>query len=222
MARNSSKELVDVCRKKRENSEYIFFSSDTEGQTLEELLFGQGLFEKKYIVFCDEILGDQRAKHLIDNPEMYKESSHMFVVFEPDLDPKQEKKFSKLGAVMKKHDSVGKTEDTRALFLFSDIFVKGNKSKTLVIVHRLLSDGHNPDSILNILLWKLRTLVLVSNSKNISDTGLKPFVYSKAKEALNTLNDPFEAFMGAEEMIRLGRLSGSTDEEILERIVLNY
>ena len=91
-ARELSREFVAACQKKREKAEYIYLSPVVNYHSLEELLLGQGLFEQKYIVFCDEMLHHLSGQHLADNLSLYSESPHMFVVFEPSLVSRDEKK----------------------------------------------------------------------------------------------------------------------------------
>ena len=220
-ARETSKAFVAACRKKREHAEYIHLSSTVGQQSLEELLFGQGLFERKYIVFCDEILRDSVAGHLFENLSSYHESPHMFVLFEPSLGASDEKQLSGAGAVVQRCAGQAQPSTGKELFVFTDVFLRRNTSNTFVALHRLLEGGELPSSILTILLWQLRTLVLVSLSETASQTGLKPFVYTKAKRALSQFGDPFSLFVQAEDIIRSDRLAGVSDAEIVEHVVLS-
>ena len=220
-ARELSKEFVGVCRKKRAQAEYIYLSPSIEYHTLEELLLGQGLFEQKYIVFCDEVIGDSSAQHLIDNLPLYHASPHMFVIFEPSLGVRDEKKLAGAGAVIKRCRETSPGETMRPLFAFVDVFLKGNREKTFVALHTLLRSGGSPSSILNTLLWQLRVLVLVSQSSSASDAGVKPFVFTKARRALDVITDPFSFFVRAEEVVRSGRLRGLKDEDIAEYLVMS-
>ena len=192
-----------------------------EHHSLEELLFGQGLFEQKYIVFCDEMLGDFSTQHLVDNLSLYHESPHMFIVFEPSLGVRDEKRFAGAGAVIKKCKEKVPAEDMRSLFSFVDVFLRGDREKTFAVFHSLIQDGGIPSSVINTLLWQLRMLVLVSRSANASDAGVKPFVFSKAKRALGGISDPFSKFVHAEEIVRTGRLRGLKDEDIAEYLILS-
>jgi len=221
-ARELSKEFVAACQKKREGAEYIYLSPADEHHSLEELLLGQGLFERKYIVFCDEMIADSSGRHLIDNLSRYVASPHMFVVFEPSLDVRGEKKFSAVGAVINRcQERKVVSEDTRSVFAFVDVFLRGDRGKSFTALHSLLLRGGLSSTVLNMLLWQLRVLVLVSQSDSASVAGLKPFVYTKAKKALVTIDDPFALFVRAEEVVRVGRLRGSTDAEIAEYLVLS-
>ena len=222
-AREHSKEFVNICKKKRPMAEYIYLSTVFDKHSLEELLLSQGLFENKYIVFFDEVLSDTTySKYLLDNLEEYQESDHAFVVFEPDLNIKQEKVFKSSGATIKRSKEEKAIEkDTRELFSFLDVFLRLNKTKTLSTFYKLLYKKTSASSILNILMWQLKTIALVENTKSASQTNLKPFVYTKSKTALAKIQKPFYTFTEAEKMIRNGRLKGLTDEEIVELIILN-
>ena len=220
-ARELSKEFVAACQKKRAGAEYIYLSPSVGYHSLEELLLGQGLFEQKYIVFCDEMIGDSSGQHLVDNLPLYAESPHMFVVFEPSLDARGEKKLSAGGAVIKRcREQQSASEDMRPVFAFVDVFLRGDRERSFVALHSLLRNGGLPSSVLNMLLWQLRVLVLVSQSGSASAAGVKPFVYTKAQKALTTIDDPFALFVRAEEAVREGRLCGATDSEVVEYLVL--
>ena len=182
--RELSREFVAACQKKRAGAEYIYLSPSVEHYSLEELLLGQGLFEQKYVVFCDEMLGDTSGQHLADNLPLYVESPHMFVVFEPSLDTRSEKKLSGAGAVIKRcREQKADSEDVRPVFAFVDVFLRGDRQKSFAALHSLLRSGGPPSSVLNMLLWQLRMLVLVSQSGSASAAGVKPFVYTKAKKS---------------------------------------
>ncbi len=219
-SRNYAGSFADACRKKRTQAEYIYLSPGFPHHSLEELLFGQGLFEKKYIVFCDEMLGDTLSGHLTENLGAYQSSPHMFIIFEPALTAAQEKSFTECGASIKRFREQVAAEDSRALFAFTDVFVRRDRGKTLAALYRLLQKGESPTSLLNILLWQLRMLVLVSRSENAVAAGVKPFVFTKAKKALTSFASPFGFFLLAEQAVRRGRLHGASDEEIIEYIIL--
>ena len=219
-AREHVRKFVAICKEKRPHAEYIHFSP-TGDTPLEELLFGQGLFEKKYIIFCDEVLVSPVSGHLLDNLSSYHSSPHMFILFEPALKTSEEKKLTTCGAVVKRCVEEGEQEDTRTLFSFADTFLRRDSEKTFITLHILLRKGVSPVSLLNILLWQLRMLVLVSKTKDASEAGISPFVYQKTKRALPLFTDPFTFFLTVEQTVRRERLSGATDEEIIEYLSIS-
>lgn len=215
-AREESKKYVEACRKKRPNAEYIYFSQNAQEHSLEELLISQGLFDNKYIVFCDEVLETEYSKHLLNNLKEYKKSSHMFIIFEPDL--KKEAELKKVGAIIKKSKKETKSTDSKNVFAFMNVFVKNDPKKTLAAFSPMKKES---EAILNIMLWQIRAFVATAKSSSASESGLKPFVYTKSKSALKNFNDPFELLLTAEKSVRDGRLSGLSEEQIIEDIVLS-
>ena len=225
LARKQCQELINACREKRKEAEYIRITSHTEQNlSLEELLYSQGLFEKKYIIFCDEVLENSEiTKHLLDKPELYVTSENMFIVFESVLSESHKKLFEKVGVKLYHHKEKTNTqEDTKSLFNFVDTFMRLDKQKSLIALHRLLRSNVDPQSIINILLWQIRTLALVSTSQNQKETKLKPFVYNKVKKFLIKHQNPVNRLFFMERTIRNGRTSGTSEEEIAENIVLFY
>ena len=206
-AREHCRAFVEVCKKKRELAEYVYLSSAVTHQSLEEMLLGRGLFESKSIVFCDEMLGEPSGEHLLNNPGQYHASPNMFVVFEPKMTVTHEKLFAKSGATVKRFKEQTQREDARTLFAFTDIFLTGNTAKSFAAFHRLVRNGESPSSILNILLWQIRMLTLVSQSATADEAGIKPFVYTKTKKALSIHPDPFILFLNAEKTVRAARPS---------------
>ena len=75
------------------------------------------------------------------------------------------KNFTAAGAVIKRCDEVRVvTEDARPIFAFVDVFLRQDQEKSFISLHSLLESGALPSSVLNMLLWQLRVLVLVSRS----------------------------------------------------------
>ena len=221
VAREMGREFVAVCKRKRPLAEHVYLSPPVPSRSLEELLLGQGLFERKCIVFCDEMVGDRSAQHLVDNLSLYHRSPHMFVIFEPSLSARDEKMFVSSGAVVKRCRERAVPEDVRPLFAFADVFLKGDRDKTFVSFHKLLRGGGQPSSVLNTLLWQLRVLSLVSFSDTAASAGVKPFVFNKAGKVLSSVSDPFLLFVRSEEIVRSGRLHGLGDEDIVEHLILS-
>lgn len=224
-ARKKCNNFIAACKKKRENAEYIRFSPHLDTpQSLEEVLNSQGLFEKKYIVLCDEILENREiSRHLSDNMREYAESTHMFVVFEPDIAREWERALRKAEATIEQfQERAGVTENAGVLFGFAEMAMKEGKEKTLVALHKLLGKGEDPVSLLNILVWQVRSMAIALTSENQKESGLKPFVYTKARKLAEAQSrSPVRLFLLVEQTIRNGRVTGANDGEILERIILN-
>ena len=224
-AREKSRECISACLRKRPHAEYLRVFPGVEHHSLEELLLSQGLFERKLVVFCDEVVKDSYGKHLIDNLSEYQQSPHMFVIFEPSLSASDEKKLANAGAVVERYAEKS-VEDSRALFSFSKLFFQGDGGRVFCAFHNLVRSDPPPAPalILHTLLWQFRMLVLVSQSGDAADAGVKPFVFSQTKTFLDNHNvgDPFSRFVHTEEIVRLGRLRGMNDADIVEYLILDF
>lgn len=225
MARELSKQVVASCRKKRPDAEYFVLSPPTSPRSLEELLHGQGLFETKHIVFCDEVLTDTVcANHLFAQLSAYVTSPHMFILFEPNLSTVAKRKLTKGGAVVQESKKKAERADTRRLFSFTDTLLKRDSTVSFTALHTLMRSGETPDAVVRIILWQLRVLAAVEHSGSAEEAGVKPFVYTKAVQANKTLAvsgiSAYDLFLEAEEVVRKGRLGGFSDEEIAEYLVL--
>ena len=220
-AREYSRSFIDACKKKRPSAEYIFLSSLSTEQSPEELLSGQGLFEKQYIVFCDEIFEKPTSLHIKENIKNYVESKHMFVIFEPVIQTTEIKKLEKDGAKIKYFKPKDVVDGRNKIFSLSESLLKNKKEMTFKLYHNLLKENESPISILNIIFWQLRMINLVATSSSATAANVKPFVYSKSKTLLEKIKDPFGLFVKAEKIIRKGRLMGMQDEELVEYLILS-
>ena len=221
-SREHARAFVDACKKKRSDAEYVLVTESTE-EPLQNILYLKSLFGTKYIIFCDELLKtNKHGPNVYENLKEYINSPHMFVLFEPEFNTKDEKTFEKEGVkVTRCEENIYQTEDPKAMFAFADLFLKGDKQKTLVMLHKLVQEHHSSASLLNILIWQVRVLCLVSNADTAKDAGVKPFLFTKSKGVLKKVTNPLSLFLKIEKIIREKRLQGAVDEEILEYIILS-
>ena len=220
-ARDAVLKFVDICKKKRENAEYIRILKDGTNKPTNELLLSQGLFEKKHIVLLDEMF-DQKdyTVDFLKNTSKYARSEHMFIVFEPSIKQTDVKKLEKAGAIIKEFKGREVVESTQS-FKFVETFLSGQKGKSFAMLHKLLKDGEDPDSLRNVLIWQIKNMNLIKMSSSQAASGIKPFPYKKAKELLNKYENPFMELVNIERIVRNGRLNGLNEGEILEYIILS-
>lgn len=222
-AREKSRELVKICKKKRPNATYIYLSELSLTHNLESLLYGTGLFETKYIVLLDELLNYKEfAKHLLENLKEYQNSEHVFIIFEEEIKEVILKKFKKVDTVFYKEEIKQDVKNSNNIFNFVEVFLKRDKSKTLVQFHKLLKEGESSEMMLNLLLWQIRNLNLANQETTATDAGMKEFPFKKAKAALKNFSkdEPFKLLSLTERILRKGRLNGLQNEEIVECIIL--
>ena len=102
------------------------------------------------------------------------------------------KNLTAAGAVIKRcGEKKVMTEDVRPVFAFIDVFLRRDRDVSFVSLHSLLRGGVLASSVLQMLLWQLRMLVLVSQSDSAASAGVKPFVYHKSKKSTYLCSRPF-------------------------------
>ena len=57
--------------------------------------------------------------------------------------------------------------------------------KLWTLYRKAISSGFAPDQIHGVLWWQMKSVAAAINSKSADEAGLKPFVFSKSKRALD-------------------------------------
>lgn len=161
----------------------------------EELVFGQGLFEKKYIVILDSLFENEEIKDFILNKlDDLKKSESIFIFIEKKIDKatliKIEKRAEKTQDFVSK-DKVGsrsfsmdnKSFDLKDFNIFSlaDALGCRNKKDLWVLYQRAIAKEASAEEIHGLLFWQLKSMLLAISSKSSEESGLKPYVFNKSK-----------------------------------------
>ena len=83
-AREKARELLESLQKKKPDAAVFRVEPEKWGEVhLEELIGGQGLFEKKLLIFADRLFENEEAKEAIEkNLEGIGKSDNIFIFFE--------------------------------------------------------------------------------------------------------------------------------------------
>lgn len=185
-AREKTHVLMDALQKKKPDAE--LFTLDTENYTpasFEELIGGQGLFERKYIVFLNTLFENKEAKELVlDKVKAVAESDNVFLLLEGKVDAKTVKKLEKHAAKIQSYDATEKKKQSFNTFSLTDALASRDKKKLWVLLNKAFAHDVSAEEVHGLLSWQMRTLLLTAKTKSAAESGLKPFVYNKAKSAL--------------------------------------
>ncbi len=220
-ARESARTFVGACKKKLPGAEYIKIDPDNPQNSPEELLYGKGLFENRYIVFLDELLSHDLANHILSNPKAYQLAPHAFVLFEPNIDSKSLKKLEKVGAKVYEFKDNKKEKLRVNTFVLADCLAERDRKGAFKNFHKLLGEGEDIELLLGVLTWQIRALILAKNSRSATDSGLKPFPYNKAKKCSEKFSDDelFDMLLNLDRSIRMSRMLRS--EEPIEKFLIS-
>src|SRR3989338_7960786 len=230
-ARKKAHDVIEGLVKKRPKAS--FFKDDGENFNLgklTEFIGGQGLFDNKQIVFLDNILEDKEIKEaVLDKIIEIKESPNAFVFLEKKADKatlgKMEKSAEKVQEFKVAGDVgfSGKSVNKFDVFSLTDVFGRRDKKNLWALYQEALSQNISPEEINGILFWQLKSMLVASLSKDANESGLKPYVFQKAKTfARNYTEDEMKKMSSVFVSVYHDSRRGIHDFDIaLERFILS-
>ena len=186
-------------------------------------LSAQGLFASKVALVVDRPLEDNEGKEILrGRAKEFVDSGTLVIVIEPALDAPTKKRLPKAAVIEEFETKKKEVAPPQSVFALTDAFLAGDRKKTWILYRRLIEDGASPEEIHGALAWQARALVLAGKTKSATESGLKPFVYSKAQRAGVHLKEG-EAETFSRELMHLvhrSRLGGGDLEDMLEAFLL--
>ncbi len=183
-ARKKAHSLLGLLQGKRPNAETFRFSvDDFQVDRLPEFLSGQGLFDKKYIIFFDSLFSNEVFEELIcDRLDELKTSENAFVILEgkttKDVLKKIEKRAEK---VFEFSDEKKVKKEGFKVFDLADAFGRRDKKSLWMLLVKAYEEDSAPEEIHGILFWQLKSMLLAGTTASASEASLNPYVYTKAK-----------------------------------------
>lgn len=187
---NTAKAKAEA-RKKAGKAEIVLFGEG--GESFERAaghLGASGLFAPKVALIIDRPLETAEGKELLENfgDAFLKVDMDVFVIAGP-LKATEKKLFPKK-AEFKEFEDKPKQEYVRPnTFAFADSFLASDKKKTWIGYRKLITEGVSPEEIHGTLSWAVRSALLAGKTNSATESGLKPFVYSKSKRAFEKLGE---------------------------------
>jgi len=148
----------------------------------------RGMFSSKIALILDcPLETDEGAQLLSEHMKVFAEADASVFVIEPNLTARAHSHILKnirmiAGVVLESFDEEKKDiEPLVSVFALTDAFASGNRKNAWILYRKFIEGGMAPEEIHGALSWQARALVLASNAQTAGESGLKPFVYSKAK-----------------------------------------
>jgi DNA polymerase III delta subunit len=203
---DKARALVDSLRTKKPDASFIEISSDNWNKSIiEEHISGQGLFSQKYIVFLNKVVpvlrslgassvgqeGGVVVEKLVETAKLMKESENIFIINEGKVNAELKKAFEKYGDKVVVNDELEKKAFNKEFNIFSlaDAMGARDRFKAWSIYREAVQNGLESESILGTIFWQIKSMILARDAKSASESGLNPFVYSKAKKGAGNYKD---------------------------------
>jgi len=184
--------LLKTLLAKKPDAEIFEYVPETlKDDKLKELIESRGLFNDKYIVVLKNLLEEKAFnKYLIEQLSSIKESPNIFFLVEEKISAPILKQLKKHAETIETHkDSAVKgTGKDYSIFSITNA-LEGGPLKSWVEYQKALRRGVDPNETLGILFWFFKNLNIVQKN-TLSESGLQPFVYKKAKGALQKISFP--------------------------------
>ena len=187
--RKISRKHLDTLIGKRPDAGFFKMDDETFDEAkFEELIFSQGLFDKKFIVHLDRALSNKEAREfIIKHLSELTESENAFVITEPKLAKPTFEKIKKVAFKTEVFEaSVSAKEDKPEFNIFSlaDALGRKDKKTTWVLLYKALRAGITPEQIHGTIFAQVKNMALLKCAEKekvkTSELGLHPFVIKKA------------------------------------------
>ncbi len=183
----------------------------------------RGMFQSKVALFLDRPFDDAVAKEsLIESLEVLQKADALVLIIQPDIHAATLKKIGKHADVLYFDAPQASEEPGPSVFALTDAFAEGKRKDSWILYRRLIESGTAVEEIHGALAWQARALVLASKTKSAIESGLKPFVYSKAKRAAARFKEGEADQLSRDlmHMVHQSRLGQGPLEELLEAYLL--
>lgn len=173
-----------VLREKQPEATVLVFTPDDFNQArLEEAAFGQSLFLNKHIVAARRLSENEEAsKFVIENVKTLAESASVFLFYESEN--------SELGQILAKHAKDTKVFNLKAevktefnIFALTNDLGARDRERLWLDYHRALRSKILPNDVFWKFVWQVKNMIITSRATDITKTGLKPGVASRAARA---------------------------------------
>lgn len=184
-----AKVFVDSLRAKRPDATFVTVDANAwSPSVVSENAGGQGLFSSKYIIYLDRI-GEKKdnVDTLVEVFSIMKDSENIFVILEGKVNADMKK------AIEKHSDKTVVTDIAEVkgfaknadfnIFSLADAVGERNAFRSWSIYRTAVEKGLEPESIVGTLFWQVKSMIVAAGAKSASESGLSPFVFSKAKKA---------------------------------------
>ena len=223
-ARAKARELIADLLKKRPGAEVFRLEDEmVNASKLDELSGSQGLFQRKYIVFADNVFRSEEAKEIVlGKLKSLAESENIFIFLEDELGKTDLKELEKFAEKVQRFSGVAKKEKPFNVFSLTEILGRRDKRGLWVLYQKALAQGLVPEGIHGVLFWQIKAMLAAVLVKSAAEAGFKPFVFQKLRAFAKNYSVPELKNLSAK-MVAVyhnSRRTGPSLDIALEKLIL--
>ncbi len=187
---DQAQHIVFGLRKKRPDASYYKFEAPHSIGELEQIITATGLFEEKHIIVIDELWKQEDGKiFILERVEELTLTPHICILFGSTPDAKTKKVLESKATKVATFDAVKEERDTFVFSWVEDV-VRKDIQKAWIGLHVLKEAGHSPEAVMGALWWQIRSVAVAQTASSAKESGLSPYVYTKAKRLSKDIQIP--------------------------------
>lgn len=223
--RDKARKIVSALRVKKPDATYIEVEENVSNEELENYAGAQGLFVENFLVLFDGVLKKAENREIfLKYADNLASSSNVFVVLEDSkITAEVLNKFKKIAEKIEEHSVAFKNGEIFDNFLLADALGSRDRKKLWTLFVQASTIGVPGEELIGVLFWQMKAIYQCVSAPNISDSGLKPFVYTKAgRFAKNFSKNEIVEFLNDLAVIYHRAHNGEEEMNVgLERFILN-
>ncbi len=192
-ARSQAQKVVVAARKKHEDAELFKLTVENFSENkLDELIASQGLFYSGSVVLADNLCEEKEISEvLLKKLKEIKESPNFFVFLEGGLNKKELEKFEKYADKVEefikpfkepsKKEKLALKGEKIDFFEFANALGEKNKKLLWTLYQDALLEEVPSEEVHGIFFWQVKAMLSALKSKDATEAGLNPYVFSKSK-----------------------------------------
>ena len=188
---NKFRSLIEsLLAKKADATLFNIEGEDWNEEQFEELVLGQSLFVKKYIVAGRNLFSNEMATEFISQHlDALADSSHIFIFNEENIPTKLVKPLDLAAEKILRFNKVRtKITPTFNIFLIGDALGARDRRRLWLSFANALQCGILPEEIYWQYIRMIKNMLTVAKESNLDLLKLHPFVLNKTKKYLNNFS----------------------------------
>ncbi len=193
--------LVATLRAKKPDASIVHVSEEITDTLIDELVGGQGLFERKLIAVLEHIFDDTESFEVISHRLTdFKGSENIFIFKEGALLKKPKTAVEKYAE--KFFEFTASKETVRPNdFALADAVGRRDKKSAWVLYLEAIDRGSAPEALHGMVFWKLKTMLQRKTFGAFSESELREFlkklvtVYHEARRGRGEMKEGVEEFV---------------------------
>lgn len=192
-----------------------------ESAQLGDILVTQGLFKDKMIITLTSVFSSPHAERVSEYVKRFEESEHIVIVIDGELKAAEKNLLKKHAHTLVESSMQVKSAESYNPFALADALYARDAKLLFVRLEEARLRGDEVESTVGLLSWAAKAMLLASVSDSPASSGLKPFVYTKAKQGAKVWGDALpELVRSCAHVLHRARTQGRDSHEELLRAVL--